>query len=68
MKITNHKKWIWVIILESILFLYILGIFLSMQSKPYPFKTNLQPFPFAMITLCVMFMFLILIYNIVQEK
>ena len=51
--------WAWFIFLESILSLSILGIFHSMQSKPYPFQGDLQTFPIAMMFLCLMFMLLI---------
>ena len=55
-KLTN---WAWFIFLESILSLSIFGIFLAMQSKPYPFQTELRAIPFVMMFLCVMFMLLI---------
>ncbi len=51
--------WAWFIGLESILFSFILGIFLAMQSKPYPFQTDLRPFPIAMGMIVVVFMFLV---------
>jgi hypothetical protein len=36
--------------------LMIAGILLAMQSKPYPFQVDLQPFPFAMMGIVVAFM------------
>ena len=51
--------WAWFITLESILLSFILGIFLSMQSKPYPFQGDIQMFPIVMMFLCFMFMLLI---------
>jgi hypothetical protein len=64
-KLTN---WAWFIGLEFILSSFILAIFLAMQSKPYPFQDDLQPFPIVMMFLCFMFMFLILMFFSREEK
>ncbi len=36
--------------------LMIAGILLAMQSKPYPFQADIQPFPFAMMGIILAFM------------
>jgi len=60
--------WAWFIGLESILSSFILAILLAMQSKPYPFQTYLRVFPFVMMFLCLMFMFLIFMGFSREEK
>ena len=52
-------SWAWFIGLESILSLCILGIILAMRSRPYPFQTDLQTVPIAMMLLVGLFMLLI---------
>jgi len=61
-------EWAVFIGLESILSLSMLGIILAMQSKPYPFQTDLQKMPFAMIGLILLFMFLVWIGTSGREE